>query len=206
MIIERAMQSKDYDRVIKLALEGEAKDKVLPGLVNDWRECRYRAYKRSGKLDEQRGLAMNFILSGSFAYYKELKSTYNDGEWTVVYPKIIFRIEEQKSFRGDIYANILIEEGEKKKLLKYVEKSPLLVESYYKHLVPEFKQEVFDLFLKYIEQASARAGNRRDYQGVCAIINNLKKAGGKEQALGIKQKLFMKYANRPAFRDELIRV
>jgi len=57
-----------------------------------------------------------------------------------------------------------------------------------------------------ILSTAARAGNRRDYQGVCAIIRNLKKAGGKEQALEIKQKLFTKYANRPAFRDELTRV
>ncbi|CQR71733.1 hypothetical protein [Sporomusa ovata] len=62
------------------------------------------------------------------------------------------------------------------------------------------------MFSKYIEQAAARAGNRRDYQGVCAIIRNLKKAGGKDQALAIKQKLFINYANRPAFRDELTRV
>lgn len=62
------------------------------------------------------------------------------------------------------------------------------------------------LFLQYIEQSAARAGNRKDYQGVCAIIRNLKKAGGKERALEIKQKLFNKYANRPAFRDELSRV
>jgi hypothetical protein len=47
------------------------------------------------------------------------------------------------------------------------------------------------------------ANKRKDYQTVCAIIRNLKKAGGKEQALEIKQKLFYKYANKPAFKDEL---
>jgi hypothetical protein len=206
MAIERAMQSKDYDQVIRFALDGEAKDKGLPGLVDDWREYRYKAYKLSGKLDEQRGLAMNFILAGSFEYYKDLKSTYNDGEWAAVYFQIISRLEDQKIVHSDIYTRILIEEGEKKKLLEYVKKRPSTVESYYKHLVPEFREEVFDLFLQYIEQAAARAGNRRDYKGVCAIIRNLKKAGGKDQALEIKQKLFINYANRPAFRDELTRV
>ncbi len=206
MTIEWAMQTKDYERVIKLALAGEAKDKGLPGLVNDWMEYRYKAYKLLGKLDEQRGLAIDFILAGSFEYYKDLKSTYNDSEWAVEYPRIISRLEDQKKIYNNIYTHILIEEGEKKKLLEYVKKSPSVVESYYKHLVPEFREEVFDLFLKYIEQAAARAGNRRDYQGVCAIIRNLKKAGGKTHALEIKNKLFTKYANRPAFRDELTRV
>ncbi|WHH61649.1 SWIM zinc finger family protein [Petroclostridium sp. X23] len=206
MTIERAMQSKDYEQVIKLALDGEAKDKGLPGLLDDWRKYRYKAYKLSGKLDKQRGLAMDFILDGSFEFYKELKSTYDLNDWIAVYPKIIFLLKNQKRIYSDIYTRILIEEGEKEKLLEYVKKSPSSVESYYKYLIPEFKEEVYDLFLKHIEQTASRAGNRRDYQGVCAIIRNLKKAGGKDQALEIKQKLFTKYANRPAFRDELTRV
>ncbi len=40
----------------------------------------------------------------------------------------------------------------------------------------------------------------------CDIIRNLKKAGGKEQELKIKEIFFAKYAERPALRDELSRV
>ena len=115
-------------------------------------------------------------------------------------------MENQKKTYQDVYTRILIEEGEKQKLLEYVQGSPLSVETYNKHLIPEFKEEVYLLFLQYIEQSAARAGNRKDYQRVCAIIRNLKKAGGKERALEIKLKLYNKYANRPAFRDELSRV
>jgi len=115
-------------------------------------------------------------------------------------------LENQKKTYHDIYTRILIEEGEKQKLLAYVKTRPLTVENFYKQLIPEFKEEVYTLFLQYIEQTAARAGNRKDYQTVCAIIRNLKKAGGQEQASKIKQKLFAKYANRPAFRDELSRV
>ncbi len=42
MTIDWAMQNKDYDQVIKLTLDGEAKDKNMRGLVNDWREYRFR--------------------------------------------------------------------------------------------------------------------------------------------------------------------
>ncbi|MFZ3132048.1 MAG: SWIM zinc finger family protein [Desulfosporosinus sp.] len=206
MAIESAMNKKDYDYVIKLTLDGEDKDKSLRGLVDKWKKYRYKAFQLSGKLDEQRGIAMDFILNGSFDYYKELKYTYAINEWPSVYPKIIFLMENQKKTYQDIYTRILIEEGEKQKLLEYVKGSPSLVENFSKYLIPEFKEEVFTLFLQYIEQSAARAGNRKDYQGVCAIIRNLKKAGGKERALEIKQKLFNKYANRPAFRDELSKV
>jgi len=206
MAIESAMNKKDYDYVIKLTLDGEDKDKSLRGLVEQWKKYRYKAFQLSGKLDEQRGLAMDFVLNGSFEYYKELKNTYATNEWPSVYPKIIFLLENQKKTYQDVYTRILIEEGEKQKLLEYVQGSPLSVETYYRHLIPEFKEEVYLLFLQHIEQSAARAGNRKDYQRVCAIIRNLKKAGGKERASEIIQKLFNKYANRPAFRDELSRV
>ncbi len=206
MAIERAMQNKDYELVVKLTVDGESKDKNLRGLVDNWREYRYKAYKLLGKLEEQRGVAMDFILEGSFEYYKELKKTYEMDEWVEVYPKIIFLLENQNRVYYNIYTQILIEEGEKEKLLEYVKKSPSSVENYYKHLIPEFKEEIYEVFIKYIEQAASRARDRRDYQGVCAIIRNLKKAGGKNQVLEIKQKLFDLYAKRPAFRDELTRV
>ena len=118
------MQRKDYDQASKLALDGEAKDKCLPGLVNNWRGYRYKAYKLSGKLAEQRGLAMDLILDGSFEYYKDLKSTYNDGEWAAVYSQIISRLEDQKRFHSDIYTRILIEEREKKNSLRTLKKVP----------------------------------------------------------------------------------
>jgi hypothetical protein len=205
MAIENAMKKKDYDAVIKLTLDGEEKDKDRHGLVDQWKKYRYKVFQLSGKLDDLREIAMEFILDGSFEYYMELKKTYDAGEWHSVYPKIIFSLENQKKTYHDIYTCILIEEGEKQKLLAYVKTRPSTVENFYKQLIPEFKEEVYALFLQYIEQ-TARAGNRKDYQGVCAIIRNLKKAGGQEQASEIKQKLFNKYANRPAFRDELSRV
>jgi len=206
MKIEQAIQRKDYEEVIKLTLEGEEKDKGLPGLVNYWRECRYQAYKLAGKLDEQRKTALDFILDGSFEYYKELKNTYQLNEWGEVYPRIIFSLENQEWIHADVYTQILIEEGEKEKLLKYVQNNFPSVESYYEYLIPEFKEEVYDLFLKHIEQTASRASKRRDYQKVCAIIRNLIKAGGRNQALMIIQKFFIKYANKPAFKDELTKI
>ena len=206
MAIESAMNKKDYDYVIKLTLDGEDKDKRLRGLVEQWKKYRYKAFQLSGKIDEQRGIAMDFILNGSFEYFKELKNTYVTNEWPSVYPKIIFLLENQKKTYQDVYTRILIEEGEKQKLLEFVKGSPSSVETYYKHLIPDFKDEIYTLFLQYIEQSAARAGNRKDYQRVCAIIRNLLKAGGKERAQEIKQKLFNNYAHRPAFRDELSRL
>jgi len=206
MAIESAVKKKDYCLVIKLTLDGEEKDISLQGLVNKWRNYRYKAYQLSGMIDEQRDIAMDFILNGSFEYYGELKSTYDLGEWLSIYPSIISQLINQEKTYYDTYTRILIEEGEKQKLLEYVKGYPSSVEKYYKHLIPEFKDEVFTLFMQLIEQAAARADNRKKYQGVCAIIRNLKKAGGRKQVLEIKQMLLIQYAKKPAFMDELSRV
>lgn len=48
-----------------------------------------------------------------------------------------------------------------------------------------------------IEEEADRA-YRSDYQRACAIIRNLKKAGGQKQIPEIKQKLFNKYAKHKA--------
>ncbi|MGF7046824.1 hypothetical protein J2T13_001326 [Paenibacillus sp. DS2015] len=206
LAIEIALDNKEYDNVIKLTLEGEEKDKSWAGLIDQWKKYRYIAFQRSGKLDDQRGMAIEFILGGSMDYYSELKNTYDTTVWPSVYPKIIFLLEDEKRTFQDIYPRILIEEGEKQKLLEHVKGRPSSVEILYKHLLPEFKEEIYTVFQQHIEQTAAHAGNRKDYQRVCAIIRNLKKAGGKEQALEIIQRLYNQYANRPAFRDELSRV
>jgi hypothetical protein len=206
MAIESAMKQKDCHDVVKLALDGEEQDQGSPGLVDQWKGYRYQAYKLAGMLDEQRGVALDFILKGDFEYYRELKNTYDTKEWPVVYPKIIFRLESQKKTHQDVYTRILIEEGEKQKLCEYIKRRPAAVEDFYKDLIPEFAEEVYGLFRQYIEQTAARANSRKDYQRVCAIIGKLKKAGGKEEALAIKQGLLSQYANRPAFKDELSRV
>jgi len=50
-----------------------------------------------------------------------------------------------------VYTRILIEEGEKQKLLEYVKGNPPAVDDFYTYLLPEFKEEVYTLFVQYIE-------------------------------------------------------
>ncbi len=204
--IENALHQQDYVQVIELALEGEAKDKHLRGLVNDWRKYRYRAYESLSRLEEQRALAIDFILQGEYDFYLELKRTYESMEWPSIYPKILEQYDNDRYFSQETYTRILIEESEWQKLLAYVQDRPSTLERYYQHLLPMYKEEVYTLFVRYIEQNAAAASNRKDYRQVCAIIRKLKKAGGAEEAADIKEKLYLKYANRPAFRDELTKI
>lgn len=206
MAIENAMKEQSFDYASRLALEGEEQDKGYPGLVKKWKEYRYRIYEQSGRLDEQREIAIDFILNGSYEYYKKLKKTYSLKEWADVCSKVINLLEVQKKTYQDVYTSILVEEGKMDKLLEHIKHDPPSVERFYKHLVPEFSDEVFVLFRKHIEVTAANVNSRHGYKRVCDIIRNLKKAGGEKQAQEIKAMLIAKYVNRPALRDELSRV
>jgi hypothetical protein len=79
------------------------------------------------------------------------------------------------------------------------------IERFYKYLIPEYREEVWDIFVTYIQQRAYHANKRRDYQDVCRIIKMLRNAGGEEAARNIIQLLLTQYNKRPAFKDELSR-
>lgn len=206
MAIKNAMAEQDYASVERMALDGERADHDFRGLVQRWKEYRYTAYQKSGNREKQRAIALEFIYDGSFEYYMELKATYRANEWRPVASQIISKLEDQKKTAFPIYTSILVEESENEKLLIYVRRNLPEIEKYYELLVPGFKEEVFDIFLRHIVQTAAKASSRGEYQHICAIIRKLKKAGGKEQAVQIKQELLKNYPRKPAFKDELSRV
>lgn len=203
--IEDALANKDYDRVERLALEGEQSDRGMHGLINRWKEARYKAYKLSGQQEKQRNLAVEFILDGSFDYYQELKATYPDNEWASVYPGITKALEERNSYR-DNYPSILIEEGEKKKLLEYVKARPAYITRYHRHLLPAFRDDVDHLFMQHILGEAKRAGNRNAYREICSLIRQFANTGATEQARQVVSQLLAIYPRKPAFKEELLMI
>lgn len=205
MAIREALSRKDYGRVERLALDGEQHDKGLPGLISKWKEFRYEAYRLSGQLEKQRNLAMEFILDGSFDYYKKLKATYSKEAWAAIYPGIIKALGEQKGYVRN-YTDILIEEREMERLLDYVKGKPAYIVNFYKQLLPLFPEEVYSIFVQHIYNEARLANNRRKYQDVCSLIRLLVKAGGKEHAREVISNLLAIYHRKSAFREELMRI
>jgi hypothetical protein len=205
MAIKQAFKEQDYNLLIELTLEGEKQDTSLPGLVKKWREYRYQAYQMDNKIEEQRELAVKFILDGIFPYYERLKESYRQQEWPAVYPQIIALIEDRGNNRQGIYTSILVAEGEKQKLLEHVQSNPDQVVVFYEELLPHYEEEVFRLFVQHIEEMVVNATDRAGYKRVCQVIRRLKKIGGQKPAAVVKEKLLQLYKRRPAFCDELSR-
>ncbi|WP_199621658.1 SWIM zinc finger family protein [Paenibacillus alkalitolerans] len=205
--IEEALENERYDEAVRLAEEGESQDQAegLPGLVKHWKQLRYEAYRRSGKLDLQRELGVELALDGDYSYYKQVKDTYPASEWPPVYKQMLQQLEMDR-WPKDIYTRILVEEQETERLLVYVQKQPSQIERFYPNLNEQFPKEVKELFQAHIEATAKQASTRNHYRDVCRIVRMLQKAAGKEEAAQTVRRLLAMYPNKPAFRDELSKV
>jgi hypothetical protein len=77
------------------------------------------------------------------------------------------------------------------------------IERFYKYLIPEYREAVWDIFVTYIQHKAYWTNKRKDYQDVCRIIKMLRNAGGEVAAGNIIQVLLTQYNKRPTFKDEL---
>jgi hypothetical protein len=199
--IKKAMAGRQYEKALKLCLDGENNDSSKAGLVDEWKEFRYAVYERTNNQEAQKELAMELLLNGNFDYFKKLKAFYQGNKWSAVLEKILKRLEI-KDNRG-IYVNILIHEKLKLRLLEYCRRNPRTITSYYTHLLPEYKKDIGEMFVKNISESAAYAGGRSHYRNICSLIGQYKKACGSAAAHALRDELKTKYANRPAFLDEL---
>ncbi|NSB34795.1 hypothetical protein BJV89_000001, partial [Clostridium beijerinckii] len=108
---------------------------------------------------EQRDLAKELLLQGCFEYYKELKeitenetSFYNDLK------------QELKNYNGyqakRIFLQIILEENDLDEIMEYVRENPISIDSYAEILIGKFKDEVIEIYKKYIMFEASRATNR----------------------------------------------
>ncbi|MCY9692280.1 SWIM zinc finger family protein [Paenibacillus alginolyticus] len=211
MAIVTAMEHQQYDKALLLAEEGERHDtrKGYPGLVDQWKRFRYDIYQLTHQVENQKKLAEEFVVSGEYSYYEQLKELFSKDEWSSVYERILSNLENNQrgNWRVDsLYTQLLIEEKETRRLLNYVNTHKSYVVDFYKHLVGEHAEEVFGLFVQHIVEEAARATNRKAYQKVCQIIRQLIKAKGSVHAEKLIQQFRLVYPNRAAFMDELQKI
>lgn len=211
MAIDQAIENREFDRALTLAEQGEQQDtaKRLRGLVKEWKKYRFEIYGLTGKTKLQIELAEEFVLSGEYAYYKRLKELTRENEWELALPALLDRFEAnlRKDWNtASVYAKVLIEENQMQRLMNYVRGNKREVLNYYPYLVGEYAEEVYLFIYQIIIEETARSSNRNEYRKVCALIRQLIKAGGINQAQQAVTQIRSAYPNRPALIDELQKV
>lgn len=203
LAIQEALAVQDYAKAEMLALEGEEHDHKLPGLIKKWKECRVEVYRLTKQLDKMREVSRELALSGEFTYYQKLKTMYDSAEWAQIYPGILVEFAKQSGYMDNKYTSAIIEEQEWEKLLEYVQKNPHRIVDFYRPLLANYPEQVYELFKEEILQDAARSSKRSHYKNVCSHLRLLVKIGGNRIAADLVKHLMFEYIRRPAFCEEL---
>ncbi|MEW8995294.1 SWIM zinc finger domain-containing protein [Clostridium sp.] len=203
LFINKYIKDKNYYKVIELALEGEKQDEKYAGLISKWKKIRYTAYKELSLKDEQQKLAKDLLLHGNFEYYRELKELYT-GDKVTFYNNLKEELKNDDSWnRRNIYLQLIEEENDLDEIMEFVRENPERIDQYVPMLIDRFKDEVIDVYSKFIKIAASQSSDRKAYRGVCAILKRYKKIAGKKNQEHMIRELSVLYKKRPAFIDEL---
>ena len=205
LFINKYFKDKNYEKVIELALEGEKQDERFAGLILKWKQIRYSAYKELALKDDQRNLAKELLFQGKFEYYKELKELAEDK--LSFYNNLKQELKANEDWHSkSMFLQIILEEKDLDEIMGYVRENPRSIESYAEILMDKFKDEVIEIYKKYIKLEASHASNRSHYKNVCAIIKKYKRIAGKQSQTPIINELIALYRKKPAFLDELSRI
>jgi uncharacterized Zn finger protein len=201
-LLMKYLQEENYLKVIEIAIDGEKQDQPYPGLLSKWKKLRYSAYKSLSLKEEQQILAKELLFDGNFDYYHILKEmAENQVEF---YTNLKHELKTSK--RRDmnrIFLKLVEEEHDLEEILDFVRANPAYIEVYDKKLVKHFKEEIIEIYQKYIHSVARQSSNRKDYKGVCQKITRYKKLSGKPKQQELISELMVLYKKRPAFIDEL---
>ena len=203
--INKCIDRKDFNKVLKLAQEGEIKDKSYAGLVIKWKKYRYIAYKNLQMIDEQKGLAKELLISGNIEFYEDLKELYIN-EWDSFYPKLKNEFVEKGLNKLNLYPQILIKENDLEELLEFIRADVRRIGEYDELLINDYKDDVDEIYCFYINEISKLASNRREYKKVCKIIKRYRELFGDIKTYKIVRELQVQHKKRPAFIDELEKI
>lgn len=198
-VIESALTQQDYEKVLQLATDGIQHDKAWPGLVSNWTRYVYTAHKGLGNVAQIKELSLQLVIGGDYEYYEDVKKLHA-AEWPNALDKLLTDLNKKSSH---LYAQIIVEEKQYKRILDYCKAQPMRIESYYPHIRELYYEDVCALFIEHIESSAARASDRKRYQDVCRTIKNMREAGYKIEASGLIVDLLQQYPKRRAFIDEL---
>lgn len=200
--IQHAFHRCEYEKVIKLCLDGEQQDKNALGLLKQWKTYRYEAYENLGDIENQRKLGLAFVLEDNFTYYEKLKVLYDSSSWLEVREHILSTFEST-TYRSHMYESILILERLPNKLLAYCQKHPATILHLYESLLPDYPSETHQIFITHMQDLSQVARDRKMYKNICQIIQTYQRVGDEKLVQEFIEKLKQTYLKRPAFLDEL---
>lgn len=229
--IDRAMKEENYEKAKFFLADGIkiAENKRHPGTVMQWEKTLLQIAVLEKDIQTERYFSRKFAFdSNTFSaeYYVQWKKSFIKEEWIEIIEGVIKSIikkesesNNKSSFYNQNYIHqtllfhlgpIYIQENYLDRLLQLVQKQNRLdtILMYQPHLIKEYPNELFAVYVPAIEAAGDCVNDRGQYK---SLANTMKKIikdfpDKKESILEIAHKLKAKYPRRPAMIEEFNKI
>lgn len=165
-----------------------------------------RFYERHSPEKYRENLVTLFIQDRDWNDYKRLKELCSEEEWKKVFHVIINGFSKDRFGSKDTIISLYLREVMFEEAFKHilVQKSLFILRRYHKDLSERFPKRYFQAYKELlIPFADSRMG-RAHYREIVKYLEQMKRMKGfKEEFRKLVELLKIKYANRPAFLDEI---
>jgi len=211
--IEKAFESKNFERVIKLSKDGiKCDEKDKPGLVKVWYNWLLKV-SQSEKDTSKIIKYSRFLFIDNFHseqdYYKILKNNIEDDKWHPFLEEIIKEITpKQRWTYTELIRKIYIKEEWWDRLFIMLKQNLSMenIEQNEQYLSKDYSSELMELYSERIINYVEKYIGRNHYQTACRYLRRMKKLGGKEKVNELIELFRKQYPQRRALMDELNRV
>ncbi len=208
--LESLIQKREYDLAIELIQGGIAVAEIQQhsGTVSDWKDELLRIAQYKNDKTEVLRLAEDLLYNGREykKYYDILKAETPAEDWDITLTRLLSNIKSGSGLWGfnHFRANILVEHQKWDKLFVQCKKGGIeYLNQYEKYLRPEFDQEIYDIYLKFIEQ-QATITDQKAYENVAHFLKRLNTfPSGEEKVRTLVTKYREVYKRRKNMMKEL---
>jgi len=209
LLIDKALKRKDSQKAKELCHEGAlvAKEKRFAGHFRQWEDELLRIAEKEKNTEDIRLYAVKLYFDNRYdmKYYRKLKDTCTEEEWTIRYEEIIKKIQGP-GMRGGYsevtaLADIFKEEKQWPRLLKQLQLtrgSLSLLNAYAPDIIEEYPSEVLDCYEIAVKE-NAKDTGRSIYNETARYLKKIEKMEGRFERVEKMLSFFRKeYKNRPA--------
>ena len=177
---------------------------------SDWQELALSIAQKENDIPVIRKIAFAFIERYfERKHYHIYKSSFQSYEWEKEIEKILSHYEKVDRGFSNSVANVLAEEHDASRLIKYIEKHLSIdgLEQYHAYFSTNYPKETLDLFQKVINQYAENNTGRNHYEYMVRLFKKIALIeGGKEMANIMVAQFKNQYKNRRAMVEIFNRV
>jgi len=211
--IEKAFESKNFERVEKLSKDGIEWDKKnKPGLVKVWYNWLLKLAQSKNETTKIIEYARFLFIDNFYPeqdYYQILKDNIEDEKWHPFLEEIIKEITPKQRWTYiELIRKIYIKEEWWDRLFLMLKQNLSLenVQENEQYLSKDYSSELIELYSESITNYVEKFIGRNHYQTACRYLRRMKKLGGNVRVNELIELFRKQYPQRKALMDELTRV